>query len=442
MVVVLVALLQAAEDRHGVLLRRLIDHHFLESALQRLVLLEVFLVLVERRGADGAQLAARQRRLEDVGRIHRTRRLAGAHEGVYFVDEEQDFALRGGHLLHYGLQPLLEFALVFGAGDQRAHVEREDLLRPQVLGHVAVHDAVGDSLGDGRLAHACLAHEDGVVLGAAREDLQYAPDLLVASDHRVEFPRAGHRVEVHGILAERIELLLRSLRIDRRALAEDAYGLQQLLLGRSGALQQFGCRAALGHQTQQQVLRRGVFVVEFPGEIHGPLYGARALLREERLTRPLHAGQRRHGAVRFVAQQTHVHARAPQQKCRERILLADEDRQQMQRLYGLLSVFARERHGTLQCLLCFDRQTVDVHDSGFLFVSVSIFRSCKTPATALRCVILTAPHDVPAPVSAIRMTNHPVRGDRASCAFRPFFGIFGCSAPIENKKFVSLLHYE
>ena len=71
LVVVFVTLLQPAQDRHGVVGGRFIDHHLLETAFERLVLLEVFLELVERRGADRAQLAAREGRFEDVGRIHR-----------------------------------------------------------------------------------------------------------------------------------------------------------------------------------------------------------------------------------------------------------------------------------------------------------------------------------------------------------------------------------
>jgi hypothetical protein len=61
-VVGLVALLEAAQDGDGVFDRRLADHHGLEAALQGGVLLDVLAVLVERGGADAAQLAARQGR--------------------------------------------------------------------------------------------------------------------------------------------------------------------------------------------------------------------------------------------------------------------------------------------------------------------------------------------------------------------------------------------
>src|ERR671932_106910 len=87
------------------------------SASQRGVLLDVLAVLVERGGADAVQLAARQRRLQQVGGVHRALRLAGADQGVHLVDEEDDLALGLGHLGQHALQTLLELAAVLRAGD-------------------------------------------------------------------------------------------------------------------------------------------------------------------------------------------------------------------------------------------------------------------------------------------------------------------------------------
>ena len=69
---------------------RFVDHDLLETALEGLILLEILLELVERRGADRPQLTPRKGRFEDVGGVHRTRRLAGTHEGVDFVDERAE----------------------------------------------------------------------------------------------------------------------------------------------------------------------------------------------------------------------------------------------------------------------------------------------------------------------------------------------------------------
>jgi hypothetical protein len=43
----------------------------------------------------------------------------------------------------------------------------------------ALHDGVRQALGDGGLAHARLAQQDGVVLGAARQDLDHPVHLGV-----------------------------------------------------------------------------------------------------------------------------------------------------------------------------------------------------------------------------------------------------------------------
>ena len=157
-VVVFVAFFEAAQNRDGIFARRFVDRHLLEAAFERLVLLEILLVFVQGRGAHGAQLAARKGRFQNVGRIHRTRRFAGTHQGVDFVDEEQDVALARHDLLHHGFQPLLELALILGARDERSHVERVDDLVFQVFGDVAIDDAACDALGDGRFTDARLAH--------------------------------------------------------------------------------------------------------------------------------------------------------------------------------------------------------------------------------------------------------------------------------------------
>ena len=89
----LVALLQPTQDRDRVCHRGLAHHHRLEAPLQRRVLLDVLAVLVERGGAHAAQFAAREHRLEEVGRIHGAFTGSGADDGVKLVEEQDDRAL-------------------------------------------------------------------------------------------------------------------------------------------------------------------------------------------------------------------------------------------------------------------------------------------------------------------------------------------------------------
>ena len=219
-VVLLVLLLQAAQDGDGVLHRRLGDEHRLEAPRQGGILLDMLAVLVERGGADAVQLAARQRRLQQVAGVHGALGLAGADDGVQLVDEQDDAAPLGLHLGQHGLQPLLELAAILGAGDQRAHVEGQQLLVLEALGHVALDDALGEALGDGGLADAGLADQHGVVLGAAGQHLDGAADLLVAADDRIELAFGGQRGQVARVALQRIVGLLGRGAVGRAALAD------------------------------------------------------------------------------------------------------------------------------------------------------------------------------------------------------------------------------
>ncbi len=207
----LVALLQAAQDADGVLDTRLGDVHLLETALQSGILLDVLAEFVERGGADHAQLATGEHRLDHVAGVHRALSRAGANDGVELVDERDDLTGGVGDLLEHRLEALLELAAVFRTGEHRAEVEGDDALVLQALGHVAVGDAPSQPLHDGGFADTGLADEDGVVLRAPGQHLDDPADLLVASDDGVDLAVAGSGREVLAVALERLELLFRIL---------------------------------------------------------------------------------------------------------------------------------------------------------------------------------------------------------------------------------------
>ena len=114
----------------------------------------------------------------------------------------------GFQLLDHLLQPLLEIAAIAGAGEQRAHVEREHGGVGEHLRHLAVDDAARQPLGDRGLADARLAHEQRVVLLPPAQHLDGAADLGLAADQRVDLALARLLVEVDAIGLERVALLL------------------------------------------------------------------------------------------------------------------------------------------------------------------------------------------------------------------------------------------
>ena len=93
----LVVLLECRHDathhHQAGLLGRLFDLDELEAARQRRIFLEILLVLRPRGGRDGAQLAARERGLQEIRRITLPGRSTGADHGMRLVDEQDD---RGG----------------------------------------------------------------------------------------------------------------------------------------------------------------------------------------------------------------------------------------------------------------------------------------------------------------------------------------------------------
>ena len=227
----LVPVLQPAQNRDRVLDARFVDIDRLEAPGERRVLLDVLLVFVERRRPDAMQLAARQRRLEQVRGVHGAVGLAGADQRVHLVDEQDDAAVRRRHLLQHGFEPLLELAAIFRAGDQGAHVEREQLLVVQAFRHVAVDDALGKTFDDRGLADAGLADQHRIVLGAARKHLDGAADLLVAADHRVDLAVARGLGEVAGIFLQRVIGILGGAGVGRAAFAQRVDRLVEILRG-------------------------------------------------------------------------------------------------------------------------------------------------------------------------------------------------------------------
>ena len=286
----LVAILDAEQDLDRLALAGRIDLDRLEAALERAILLDVLPVLGRRRRADAADLAARQRRLEDVGRVERPFGRPGAHQRVQLVDEHDDVRVVG-QLLHDRLEALFELTAILRAGDDERDVEREDALVGEEVRHVAVDDLLRQPFDDGRLADARLADEHRVVLGAAAEHLLHALELVLAADQRIElvlhrrlgqvaaelgqqrrFLDARQRgllvQQLDDVLADGVEahpLFHEDRRRDRPLLAQDA---EQQVLGADVVVQQpiglFGreLQHALGFGAEGNLDRGGDLLAE------------------------------------------------------------------------------------------------------------------------------------------------------------------------------------
>ncbi len=201
MVVVLISLFESSHDGYRLRRSGLIYHHFLESSLKGFVLLEILLIFVQCGRTYGAQFSTRQSRFQDVGRVHRARASACAHEGMDLIYEQYDVALAFNDLLDHSLESFLEFALILRTRYKCTHVKRIDFAVLEVRRDLSVCYLLCYTLGNGCLANAGLAYEYRVVLCSAGKYLQHASYLFIAPDYGVKFALFGLLVEIYGIFA-------------------------------------------------------------------------------------------------------------------------------------------------------------------------------------------------------------------------------------------------
>ena len=261
-VVHLVALLEAAEDSDGVLDGGGLHEHRLEPALQGGVLLDVLAELVQRRGADHAQLAAGEHGLEHIGCVHGALGGTGADDGVHLVDEGDDAAVGCLDLVERGLETLFELAAVLRTRDHGTEIQGHESLVLETLRHVTVDDPLGETFGDGRLADAGLTDEHRVVLGAAGENLDHPPDLLVTADDRIELALRGELDQIPPVLLQRSQRVLGALRGHPLGAPNVGESRQHGLLGETELPEGCADGSRVGGDGEQDVLDRDVRVLQ------------------------------------------------------------------------------------------------------------------------------------------------------------------------------------
>ena len=180
--------------------RRLFHDDLLKTPLQRAVALDIFAVFAQGGGSDALQFAPGQRRFQDVGRVERPLRAAGADDRVDFVDKEDHVA--AGEFLQQQVDPFFELSAVFRPCDQRGDVQREDPFAQQCVRDFLLRDPQRQPFDDGRLPDARFADQHRVVLFAPAEDLDHPFDFGVPADHRVEFAFGRAVGQVDAELAE------------------------------------------------------------------------------------------------------------------------------------------------------------------------------------------------------------------------------------------------
>ena len=203
LVMALEAILEPAQDLHGIGDARLGYVDLLEPPRQCAILLEHAAEFLIGRRTHAPQLARRQLGLEQVRCVHHAARgRAGANDGVNLVDKQYSAVLLA-ELGEHALEALFEIAAIFRTGDQRPEIERIDHAMAEHVGDFTVDDHARQAFGDRRLADPRLAHEQRVVLAAPAERLNDPLDLVIAPDERIHVALGGLAVEIGRVLFER-----------------------------------------------------------------------------------------------------------------------------------------------------------------------------------------------------------------------------------------------
>ena len=301
------------------------------------------------------QLAPGQHGLEQVACVHCAIGLTGTHDGVQLIDEEDDFALALLHLVQHALQAFLELAAVLCTGHQSTHVQAEHGAVLQVFGHIATHDALRQTLGDGGFTNAGLTDQAGVVFGLTGQDTDHIADLLISTNDGVQFLLAGKFHQILAVLLQRIVGVLRVIGGHPLVAAHGGKLLQKgVLFQVEGAEQLTGGLVLLVQQAKEQMLHADEVVLHGLGFAGGGAEHLIGCLRDIDLIGVTagagHPGQRgqlfRHGGGKAAG----VNVQLLQQLGNQAVFLRSQCVQQVGGLQRIVLILHSQLLGCLQSL--------------------------------------------------------------------------------------------
>ena len=89
------------------------------------------------------------------------------------------------NLGNQAFHPAFKLSPELGSSHQRRQIQQEHFLIPQLVGDISGGNPLGKPLGNGGFAHARLAHQTGVVLLAAVQNLNHPLGFYISADDLV-----------------------------------------------------------------------------------------------------------------------------------------------------------------------------------------------------------------------------------------------------------------
>ena len=210
MVIVLVIGGDALNDFHRLVNGGFFHHNRLETALQCGVFFDVLAVLGQGGGTNDLNLAAGQGRLQNVGGIHAALGIAGTHNVVDLVNDQNDVA-QLLDLVDQTLHAGFKLASELGTSHQSGQVQQINFLVLQFIGDLTQENFLSKTFGDGGFAHAGFADQARVVLLAAVQDLNRAGDFGFAAHDFVQLAFGSLLGQRDAVILKEFTLVVLSL---------------------------------------------------------------------------------------------------------------------------------------------------------------------------------------------------------------------------------------
>ena len=293
-------------------------------------------------------------RLEQIRRVDRTLARTCTDNRVQLVDEQNDPPLGLGHFLEKGLQAILKLTAVLRSGKHAAKVHHNDALVLHRVRHIAGNNPPRETFDNRCLAHARFTNQHRIVLRSARKHLQHAPNLMIASDHRINLARPRASGEVGAVFFQRLVFTLGIFIGHFLRPANILHRITRLLFIESGLLEQFARGRITLQRSEQEMLNTQKLIAERLAHLIG---------RIERRTKPdaylwlrrcpLHARLAAQGVGNRRLQRRDVDSGLLQDRHRDAALLLQQGQQHMRAFEFRMSRFRSDPLRGLQGFLEF-----------------------------------------------------------------------------------------
>ena len=214
------------------------------------------------------------------------------------------------NLVQYGFQALLKIATVLRTGQQCRHVQHQNALVFQAVGHLAVDDALRQTLNDRGFTHARLTDQHRIVFAATLQNLDRAANLVVAANYRIELAAAGAFGQIQCVFFQCFTGVFCVWVVHVFPLSNAFNGGQQGLFIQAHAVQYFfqAVFALLVQQGEQQHFGRDITVAVFLRVLLGAHEGLCQVRGQHRHARGFHHGQALHRLFHLGAHARQIHA--------------------------------------------------------------------------------------------------------------------------------------